>query len=153
MKIKKNRLKSLTSIPFGGPIYICPEGRPVFFSNAAQLSTACQSLLTLGGRFFDWHGFSQAQIWSLHVHSCFWARAGSNHIGNFLFSVISGFSVFGRMETVDMAIWKFWIFRQNLKFQIFGPTSPCWGQNRCISNLYFWYLTVFWVSELVFCVS
>ena len=41
---------------------------------------------------------------STDVQSCFWARAGSNHIGNFLFSVISGFSVFGRMELVDMAI-------------------------------------------------
>ena len=55
---------------------------------------------------------SWLELW----HGCFWAWAGSNHIGNFLFSVISGFSVFGRMEIVDMAIWKFWIFRQNLKF-------------------------------------
>ena len=41
------------------------------------------------------------------LHSCFSARAGSNHIGNFLFSVISGFSVFRHMELVDMTIWKF----------------------------------------------
>ena len=40
------------------------------------------------------------------------------------------------------------------KFSVnFGPTSPCWGQNRCILSLYFGYLTVFWVSELVFRVS
>ena len=40
-----------------------------------------------------------------------------------------------------------------LNFRIFGPTSPCGGQNRCILNLYFGYLTVFWVSELIFWVS
>ena len=40
------------------------------------------------------------------------------------------------------------------KFSVnFGPTSPCWGQNRYILSLYFGYSTVFWVSELVFRVS
>ena len=40
-----------------------------------------------------------------------------------------------------------------LNFRIFRPISPCGGQNCCILNLYFRYLTVFWVSELVFWVS
>ena len=44
-------------------------------------------------------------------------------------------------------------FVKILNFRIFGPTSPCGGQNRCILNLYLRYLTVFWVSELTFLVS
>ena len=38
-------------------------------------------------------------------------------------------------------------------FRIFWPTSSSGVQNRGILNLYFVYLTVFWVSELVFRVS
>ena len=44
-------------------------------------------------------------------------------------------------------------FVKQLNFWIVGPTSPRWGQNGCILNLYFRYLTVFWVSELVFWMS
>ena len=60
---------------------------------------------------------------------------------------------FGLLEIVEGTFQKFTIFRQNFEFSNFRADFPCLGQNRYILNLYFRYLTVFWVSELVFLAS
>ena len=55
-------------------------------------------------------------------HSCFWARAGSNHIGNFLFPVISVFFVFwthGNCRYGHLKI--LYVFVKTWNFEIFGP--------------------------------
>ena len=60
---------------------------------------------------------------------------------------------FGLLEIVEGTFLKIPIFRQNFEFSNFRPDFPLLRSKSCILNLYFGYLTVSWVSELVFWVS
>ena len=110
MKLYENKkqlksIKSLTSIPFGGPIGQLRPGHVHYYPERSYKWTF---EVLPNGTIVDTDINSCGKLCredpECEVHSCFWVRAGSNHVGNLLFPVISGFSLFGRMEIVDMAI-------------------------------------------------